>query len=244
MRKEVICMISLLFALLLALVVAVFATFNQTAVDLYFFDWVLVQVPISIVIIASALIGALAGFLVTGLRRISDNSAANKELRKTKDDLKDTATREAQLAEDNKELRISRENALRDQERTVNEVAMLRRELDHKDQTIRELKEAVANVRQDDARVTTIETEDRQVTARSREDYQRADRESNHYPENQEIDHDQRRARLEDEQYTRTEDLPEEDPGRDLSESDQRNDLREETSRKKTVTKAYEPPKT
>ena len=102
-------MISLVFALLMALVVAVFATFNQTAVDLYFFDWVLYQVPISIVIIASALIGALAGFLVTGLRRISENSAANKELRKTKEDLKNSATREAQLAEDNKELKASRE---------------------------------------------------------------------------------------------------------------------------------------
>ena len=121
---------------------------------------------------------------------------------------------------------------------------MLRQELDHKNQTIQDLKDAVGTERQDDTRVTTIETEDRQVIDRSSEDYQRSDRESGNNPENQEIDHDQRRDRPEDDQDARTEDIPQKEPDKDLSESDQRNDLREETSLKKTVTRASEPPKT
>ncbi|MDQ7791180.1 MAG: LapA family protein [Clostridia bacterium] len=90
----------LIMALVFALVVAVFAVQNAIAVDIQFLFWGLPRVPLSLVILASVVSGAVIVFVVGIMHqiqmtmRIRELSAKNGQLEKTLDELK------AKLAKD------------------------------------------------------------------------------------------------------------------------------------------------
>jgi len=132
-----------LFGLILALVVAVFANQNPLTVDLNFFGLVMYRMSLSVVILGSALLGALVSFFFSGVRQLKQGH----ELKKTKKSLDEAGKREVSHLEEIKTLQLSREKALIEAERaSTGDTRALREELLARQQEVEELKEALAQV--------------------------------------------------------------------------------------------------
>jgi uncharacterized integral membrane protein len=156
-------MIYWLFALILALFVAVFATFNQAALNLYFFDWVLYQVPISVVIIVSAFVGALVAFLVTGIKHLSSDHSASREHKRVSTDLNEALNREEALSAENRNLKLAYDESMREKEAAEAENDRLLAAVEEKNRMIYDLEDAVGSINQEstlrEVKVTAVEPE-------------------------------------------------------------------------------------
>lgn len=132
-----------LFGLVLALVVAIFANQNPLTVDLNFFGLVMYRMSLSVVILGSALLGALVSFFFSGVRQLKQGH----ELKKLKKSLDESGKREVSHLEEIKSLQLSREKALIEAERaSTGDTRALREELLARQQEVEELKEALAQV--------------------------------------------------------------------------------------------------
>ena len=131
-------MIFWLFGLLLALVVAIFASHNPMLMDISFFGLVIYRVSLSVVILVSAFLGALVSFFFSGIKQL----AMGREIRKTKKALDETSQRELKHLEEIKVLQLAKEQAMIEAERNATgDIRQFRDELKEKELEIARLRQ-------------------------------------------------------------------------------------------------------
>ncbi len=131
-------MIFWLFGLLLALVVAIFASHNPMLMDISFFGLVIYRVSLSVVILVSAFLGALVSFFFSGIKQLG----MGREIRKTKKALDETSQRELKHLEEIKVLQLAKEQAMIEAERNATgDIRQFRDELKEKELEIARLRQ-------------------------------------------------------------------------------------------------------
>lgn len=109
--------IHIVFLLIFAIIVTLFAIFNAAVVTVSFF-FVEIQISLALVIIGSTLIGAVAALLFDSVRRIKANKVL-KELNKNSEMLKNDLVLKTSLIEKQEALLIEKDEMIQTLKRAI-----------------------------------------------------------------------------------------------------------------------------